>query len=99
MFDVIRYAMENEVSMEVIPLGVGSGLRIRLRDNKSAAQESLAILPGEMAEAASPDALIESRCDRILAMIGKRKAGHEAWAEESRKRAQIENFFRDAANG
>ena len=52
MFDVIRYAMENEVSMEVIPLGVGSGLRIRLRDNKSAAQESLAILPGEMAEAA-----------------------------------------------
>lgn len=99
MFDVIRYALENEVSVEIIPLGSGSGIRIRLRDIGSAAQESLAILPGEMAEAVSPDGLVEGRCDVLLAMIGKRKASHEAWAEESRKRAQIENFYRDAANG
>ena len=73
MFDVINYARDNDVAVEIIPQSPEEGIRIRIRDTKTAAQESLLVTQKELDNSALPDVLIEKRCDCLMDMIGKRK--------------------------
>lgn len=95
-FDVISYARDNEVAVEVMPLSPSEGIRLRLRDIFTAAQESATIRPGDLSgqDPEMQAAYIESRCDELLASIGKRKHEHSRRAAEQAHRNAIEDFFR-----
>ena len=97
MFDVISYARDNEVSVEIIPLSPSEGILIRLRDLYTAAQESTTIRPGDLANQAPAmrAVYIESRCDELLASIGKSKAEHDQRKKEGDHRRAIWDFFRN----
>lgn len=99
MFDVISYALDNEVSIEIIPMGPEEGFRIRMRDIRNAAQESLLVSQVEYLKATLPDVLIEQRCDRLLELIGKKKRSFTQYAEASARMREREAFFREPKDG
>ncbi len=99
MFDMIRYAVENEVSIEVYPSRGVDGFVIRLRDMKNAATESSVVRWHELQGIARKDLFIEDRCDRLLTSMGKRKAVQKQREAEQAHRNAIEDFFRSPGNG
>ena len=99
MFDVINYARDNDVAVEIIPQSPEDGIRIRMRDTKTAAQESLLVTQKELDHSTLPDVLIEKRCDLLLDMIGKRKSAYNRFAAEAERMREREAFFRDQIPG
>lgn len=99
MFDVINYARDNDVAIEIIPQDPEEGIRIRVRDTKTAAQESLLVTQKELDKSTLPDVLIEKRCDRLLDMIGKSRKALDQLAAEAARMREREAFFRESQNG
>ena len=99
MFDFINYARDNDVAVEIIPQSPEDGIRIRMRDTKTAAQESLLVTQKELDPSTLPDVLIEKRCDLLLDMIGKRKSAYNRFAAEAERMREREAFFRDHKDG
>lgn len=99
MFDIFGYAKDNEVSVEVYPVADPDGYMVRLRDFKTAATESTLIRESDLRGLAKPGAYIESRCDQLITMIGKRKAEHDRRKKESVRRNAIWDFFRSSGTG
>lgn len=99
MFDVISYACDNDVLVEVFKAYRIDGFVVRVSDPKSAARESAVIRWSELDGKDDKAAYIETRCDAILAAIGKRKAEHTQREAEQAHRNAIEDFFRSPGNG
>lgn len=99
MFDVINYARDNDVAVEIIPQSPEEGIRIRIRDTKTAAQESLLVTQKELDNSTLPDVHIEKRCDCLMDMIGKRKRAYNQYAAEAARMREREAFFREPKNG
>lgn len=99
MFDILSYARDNDVSVEVFPVADPDGYMIRIRDFKTAASESTTIRDCDLRGLAKPEVYIEKRCDQLLAMIGKRKAAQKKREADQAHRNAIEDFFRSPGNG
>ena len=95
MFDIIRYAQENNIAIVIDPY-TESGLRITIGTAVISDHHETKVYHAFREEVDKDDpVVIQETCDRLLAMIGSRFAQHYANVEGSRKRAEMEKYWRD----
>ena len=92
MFDLIKYAQDNNVAIVIDPY-TESGVIITVGTAIDMNPHATSVECGFRAATETQDA--QETCDRLLAMIGSRFAQHYANVEGSRKRAEMEKYWRD----
>ena len=92
MFDLIKYAADNKVAIVIDPYE-SDGVRIVI-GTKITRSANETLVKNTQSEAVKPKDVREA-CDRMLARIGSRKAYHYGNTEQSRKREEMERFWKE----
>lgn len=94
MFDLIKYAMDNRVPVVIDPHTTDGGVRIAI-GTMVVASTCATLIENTQSELILPGDDVREACDRMLAKIGSRKASHYGNTEQSRKREEMERFWKE----
>jgi glucose-6-phosphate 1-dehydrogenase len=93
MFDIIDYALKNNVSIVIDPYSE-VGLKITVGTGVLTAENATTVDCGFHMEV-EPDKAQEA-CERILGMIRERNASLFDYMNHSKKRAEMEKFWKES---
>lgn len=93
MFDVIDFAFENNVAIVIDPYSE-VGLKITVGTGVLTAENSTTVDCGFHLETEPEKA--EEACQRILSMIRERNASLSDYTTHSKKRAEMEKFWKES---
>ena len=93
MFDIIDYALENNVAIVIDPF-TEIGLQITIGTGVITAENSTTVNGGFHLETEPEKA--QEACERILGMIRERNAHLYAYMTNSKKRAEMEKFWKES---
>lgn len=94
MFDFLSFVRDSGVEVKLLPPGEGVLIRLEVRESEHGFCEKYAITDKEAASCGNIDIYTGQVLDRMVARIGSRKAKEYADRHKSRKRQEIEDFFR-----
>lgn len=93
MFDIIDYALENNVAIVIDPY-TETGLRITIGTGVLTAENATTVDCGFHLET-EPEKAKEA-CERILGMIRERNANLSDYLTHSKNRAEMEKFWKES---
>ena len=93
MFDIIRYALENNVAIVIDPYSE-VGLKITVGTGVLTAENSTTVDCGFHLETEPEKA--QETCERILSMIRKKNSCLSDYITHSKKRAEMEKFWKES---
>ena len=93
MFDLIKYAMENNVAIVIDPYSE-VGLKITVGTGVFTAENSTTVDGGFHIETEPEKA--QEACERLLGMIRERNAYLFDYVTHSKKRAEMEKFWKES---
>lgn len=93
MFDIIDFAQENNVAIVIDPY-TENGLRITIGTGVQTTERSTTVDCGFHLETEPEKA--QEACERILGMIRERNAYLSAYMTHSKKRAEMEKFWKES---
>ena len=93
MFDIIDFALENNVAIVIDPY-TENGLCITIGTGVLTAENSTTVDPGFHLETEPEKA--QEACERILGMIRERNAYLFDYVTHSKKRAEMEKFWKES---
>lgn len=88
MFDMIGYALKAGVNILAGPSGADGMACLEVRDPRDGFAEKT-LVPAE-----SDDAFLQGELDRLVAVIGRRKAGYYSARQKSHELREREKLFR-----
>ena len=96
MFDFISYVRDSGLQLRILPPADGILISLELRDSDTGYFEGRAITDAEASRCANIDKYTGEVLDQMAARIGRRKAQLYADRHTSRKRAEMETFWKES---
>lgn len=96
MFDFLSYVRDSGLEIRLMPPSAGELIALEVLDQASGHRERHRITNRDAAACTNIDQYTGRVLDQMAAKIGSRKAKEYANRHGSRKRQEIEDFFREA---
>lgn len=94
MYDFLSFVRDTGVEVKLLPPGEGVLIRLEVRESEHGFCERYDITDAEAASCGNIDTYTGMVLDKMVAKIGARKAQEYADRHKSRKREEMETFWR-----
>ena len=96
MYDFLSFVRDTGVEVKILPPGAGVLIRLEVREPEHGFCERRAITDSEAASCGNIDIYTGQVLDRMVARIGAKKAKEYADRHRSRKRQEMEIFWKQS---
>lgn len=96
MYDFLSFVRDTGVEVKILPPGAGVLIRLEVRESEHGFYERREITDKEAASCGNIDVYTGQVLDQMVAKIGARKAKEYADRHKSRKRAEMEAFWKES---
>ena len=96
MYDFLSFVRDTGVEVKILPPGEGVLIRLEVRESEHGFCERRDITDKEAASCGNIDVYTGQVLDQMVAKIGARKAQEYADRHKSRKRAEMEAFWKES---